>query len=241
MSSTEPEMKTRDKKLARMHHSMHQISLGGEDYLLIYGGRTHPGMAFTDVGIVKIRDDVSARWIDPPDSAEWPEPRWRHSSIILDPSTLFIAGGRNKKQIHSDAWVLDLSQLESNTSSKWRRFVGLPSGRHSATASFWNETVFLFGGIDESETLCSKTLIYTKLEQPEWKFPSWNGPEPKSRYSHQALVTSDGRLVITGGVADSFSPAVCIVNILDWSFVEYCLPVTIFLCRFQRLNFEISF
>lgn len=219
--SEELHVKLVDRKFARMHHSMSSVTFEEKCCLLIYGGRTHPGMAFSDVGIVKIDEVVEVEWIERLESEEWPEPRWRHSAVVLGPTTLFISGGKNQNQVFIDCWILEVSE---EPLFKWSRFANLPSGRHSATVVAWTDNVILFGGLDEKESICARPLIISSIERPEWQYPLWNGPEPKSRYSHQALVSFD-RLVLIGGVSNAFTPGICVIDLAKWTFREYSLPV----------------
>ncbi len=218
------EPKLNDKRLARMYHSLHLIELTSK--LVVYGGRTHPAMVLGDLGFIDTENN-KAEWLDA--RPGWPEPRWRHLSATISPNEIFLGGGCGPDKVLSDCWVMRVLPGANAPSVDWVPFLSLPSGRHSAVASYWNELIVISGGLNKSETSCQPQMLVSRMNQQEWTEPLWNGPSPIPRYSHQALVTQDNRLILVGGVSSCYprSPGVCVIDLKNWTSVEYSLPVRI--------------
>ena len=225
------EPKLKDKRLARMYHSLHLI----QSKLVVYGGRTHPEMVLGDLGFIDTESN-KIDWLEA--QPAWPEPRFRHASTLISPNEIFVAGGRGHRKILSDCWIMRVLPEATSPSVDWLPFLSLPSGRHSAVASYWNELIVISGGLNKSETSCQPQLLVSKTsQQQEWTEPAWNGPLPIPRYSHQALVTTDNRLILAGGISSCHSrtPGVCVIDLQNWTSVEYSLPVrTIPLIEFMN-------
>lgn len=226
------ESQLKDKRLARMHHSLHLIEPISR--LVIYGGRTNPEMALADVGFIDMKKN-SIEWLEEQPENEWPEPRWRHASSIIPSTSIFIGGGRGRDNDSlTDCWLMRVLPISKNQrpSIKWEPFLSLPSGRHSAAASYWQNLIVISGGLDKLEMACRPQLLVSNTgcsSQQEWVEPDWHGPSPVARYSHQALVTADSRLILVGGISTchSGSPGVCVIDLFRWTCVEYSLPVRI--------------
>ncbi|XP_046455871.1 tRNA wybutosine-synthesizing protein 4-like isoform X3 [Daphnia pulex] len=220
------ESRLKDKRLARMYHSLHFM----QSRLIVYGGRTHPAMALGDLGFIDTeRNEIE--WLDGQPENGWPEPRWRHASSIIAPCSIFICGGCGRQNnLLNDCWVMRVL-LQSGTktpSVKWEPFLSLPSGRHSAVASYWKDLIVISGGLNKSEMACQPTLLVSNTScSQEWREPVWSGPSPIPRYSHQALVTTDNRMILVGGISTCHpsSPGVCVIDLQSWTCVEYSLPV----------------
>lgn len=214
------ESKLKDKRLARLYHSLHFI----QSKLIVYGGRTHPAMALGDLGFIDTENN-RIEWLDA--QAGWPQPRWRHASTTIHPYEIFIGGGRGQDKLLSDCWVMRVQTDVESPSVDWAPFLSLPSGRHSAMACYWSDSIIISGGLNELERLCQAQMLVSSMTQPKWTEPVWNGPSPIPRYSHQALVTSDDRLVLVGGISTCHPspPGVCVIHLQNWICVEYCLPV----------------
>lgn len=104
------EVKQLDKRLARMYHSMEDVGgAEGDSFLVIYGGRTHPGKALSDVGLLSLKRN-QLEWFDPPDdNVAWPDARWRHASCQVDTSDGMVAicGGRTPNHVCSYLiWII---------------------------------------------------------------------------------------------------------------------------------------
>lgn len=226
------ELQLKNKRLARMYHSLHLIEPISR--LVIYGGRTHPAMALGDVGFIDIKNNET-EWLEGQPENGWPEPRWRHASSIIPPCGIFVGGGCGRQNNPlTDCWVMRVLPVsKSETPSvNWEPFVSLPSGRHSATASYWQNLIVISGGLDKSEMTSQPQLLvsntgYSSSSQQEWIEPEWHGPPPIPRYSHQALITADNRLILVGGISTCHtnSPGVCVIDLLKWTCVEYTLPI----------------
>ncbi|XP_057381528.1 tRNA wybutosine-synthesizing protein 4-like isoform X1 [Daphnia carinata] len=224
------ESQLKNKRLARMYHSLHLLEPISR--LVIYGGRTHPAMALGDVGFINVKNN-EIEWLEGQLENGWPEPRWRHASSIIPPCGIFVGGGCGQQNnLLTDCWVmrvLPVSNIET-PSIKWELFVSLPSGRHSATASYWQNLIVISGGLDKSEMASRPQLLVSDTgnsSQQQWIEPEWHGPSPIPRYSHQALVTADNRLILVGGISTchTSSPGVCVIDLLKWTCVEYKLPI----------------
>lgn len=219
---------------ARMYHSMDSLVDGT---LVIFGGRSHPGNSFGDLILYTHQpdDDIGSTCYKE-DCGISPLGRYRHASTVVEPSTVFICGGLHKPgYLQKDCWKLDLCEwvADKSKSPKWTEFASLPSGRHSASLSHWRNRLIIFGGLDEWEQVCNPSALVadsTLAEQSEWKEVKWNGPTPLPRYSHQSLVTQDGRLLLVGGASSCspYSPGICVIRLCidEWTCSEYTLPVT---------------
>lgn len=223
--------KVTDKRLSRMYHSMDRVN---DTTLLIYGGRTHPGKALNDVGLYTIHQD-RLKWFDRPEVSDWPASRWRHASCTLnDPSDgiLFICGGRSPNKVLDDCWMM--TDILDSSEIRWKPWNSLPTGRHSLSVSNWKDRLILFGGLDEEEMDCRHPLcLIASSHSPasDWVEVKWNGPPPLARYSHQALVdATNDRLILVGGINSSGKapPGVCLIQLSNWTCVEYSLPVSDF-------------
>ena len=189
-------------------------------------------MTLGDLGFIDTeRNEIE--WLDGQPENGWPEPRWRHASSIIAPYSIFIGGGCGRQNnLLNDCWVMRVRpQSETKTPSvKWESFLSLPSGRHSAVASLWKDLIVISGGLNKSEMACQPQLLVSNTNcSQEWKEPVWSGPSPIPRYSHQALVTTDNRMFLVGGISTCHpsSPGVCIIDLQRWTSFEYSLPVRI--------------
>ena len=231
------DVKLTDKRLARVYHSLHLI----QSHLLVYGGRTHPGKALGDIGFIDLKNIKDIEWLEVAVN-EWPEARWRHASIDIHPSQVFIGGGCTPDKVLNDCWLMRVDVQTAPPSVDWISFLSLPSGRHSATASYWNDSIIISGGLAEDERLCPAPMLVSPISNghQRWTEPTWKGCNPPavSRYSHQALVTSDDRLILVGGVTTTCRPAppgVCVIQLQSWTCIEYNLPVNHLPPFFPRL------
>ena len=145
---------------------------------------------------------------------------------------IFIAGGRGIETVWSDCWILEIVGCPSARQMRWQPFPELPAERHSHSASYWKGQVIIFGGLNRLERCIGDLQVSSVDCQSLWSAPSWSGPQPLPRYSHQAQVVQD-RLVLVGGISTfSCRIGVCIIDLLQWNCVEYSLPVSLecFIC-----------
>lgn len=198
-----------------------------QSQLVVYAGRTHPANALGDLGFIDMKNKT-VEWLDA--QGGWPDPRWRHASTTIVPDQVFIGGGRGQDKLLGDCWVMRVRTDVKPASVDWSPFLSLPSGRHSAVACHWKDSIIISGGLNESEIHCQQQMLVSLMKQQKWTEPVWDGPTPIPRYSHQALVTSDDRLLLVGGISTCHScpPGVCVINLLSWTCIEYSLPVTTF-------------
>ena len=82
-----------------------------ENTMVIFGGREGPEKPLNDVYSFNM-DEM--KWSKVECSGDLPEPRWRHSSVIIG-DIMLIFGGRDKIQVFGNMYSLDLK------SGKWTK------------------------------------------------------------------------------------------------------------------------
>ena len=131
---------------------------------------------------------------------EQPQPRSRHSAVLLGSRMYVFGGSNNARNCFNDLWIAHFASKLRPAWSKPRVSGLLPSSRAEASLKFLHGRFVLFGGYDGVNVL--RDLHIFCLRNLEWKDSSHSevdirGVEPVQAIAHQAVATSNGVLIFT--------------------------------------------
>ncbi|XP_043916618.1 tRNA wybutosine-synthesizing protein 4 [Protopterus annectens] len=215
----------------RMFHSMTMLS---DQRCIVIGGRSSPLCAFQEVLCCEFNNltssdpssiEISAEAVDC--SGKKPSPRWRHSAaevIYKDRKYLFVYGGRSSSEmVLTDCHFLDLDNFT------WVQIPvegPYPEGRHSHTATCWNDSIIVACGLGKG-TMPLGCIYQIQPTDSGFRWQKFQcHPAIVPRYSHTAHVIDD-KLLLVGGVwihSDPV-PGVTVIDLKTGESQNYQLSV----------------
>uniref|UniRef100_H2ZAB0 Uncharacterized protein n=1 Tax=Ciona savignyi TaxID=51511 RepID=H2ZAB0_CIOSA len=172
----------------------------------MFGGRTSPVSCTNSLRMIEIfkrggeNFNFTQRTVQPNSNVK-PEPRWRHSSSIVD-HQIIVVGGRNSLTVFNDIWSFDINSLI------WSKFENESDHfkpRHSHSAVLWENnptrSVIISGGLGKDMNPLNDVFMLQFCERSQ--LLSLRGldiqPNLLPRYSHTSHIMGN-ILLLVGGV-----------------------------------------
>lgn len=207
---------------ARMYHVSLRFERNGIESSLIFGGRTSPRAPLNDLHIFELE---SRNWtsIRPDASAIWPEPRYRHAAVLINPKgkhqLCLIHGGIGRGGvILSDTWIFDCNLLKWTRASFPDSLIG-PRHSHQICYDISMSALLVLGGLASTVSKLDLPRIAQnvrigctigkdgQLEQLSTSQPLQTSHESTfmNRYAHQVMPWNSNTsvLLISGGLVAS--------------------------------------
>lgn len=130
-----------------------------------------------------------------------PSPRGGHSLVAVGSKVILFGGADRTPNVFDDLWVLETD----GGSFDWTRISPLFApgctivGLSGATLTAIGDKVYLFGGQDPVNSLCSNDLRVLDTASWQWSNVEVQGSRPPPRHSHCAGCLAGSCLIVYGG------------------------------------------
>lgn len=176
--------------------SSHQATLLADGRVLVTGGSDDQGRA---VGPAEIYNPITGAWLIVERNLV---PRFSHAAALLQDGRTLVVGG---VATTSPCQPLDSAELYDPSSDRWALTadVPVPTGRGSIAVTLADGRVLVAGG----ETSCGHSVSSAALFDPTRNTWTLTASMSAARHFHVALFTTDGRVLVSGGLATASAPA----------------------------------
>lgn len=181
--------------------SSHQATLLADGRVLVSGGSDDHGRA---IGPAEMYNPVTGSWSIVERNLV---PRFSHAAALLKDGRTLVVGG---VATTSPCQPLDSAELYDRSTDRWALTadVPVPTGRGSIAVTLADGRVLVAGG----ETPCGQPVSSAALFDPTRNTWTRTTSMRAARHFHVALLTTDGHVLVTGGLpmggpaAEMFDP-----------------------------------
>ncbi|CAI2165880.1 5498_t:CDS:2 [Funneliformis geosporum] len=214
-------------------NNMNELTLASattsKDQIILFGG-VSKGLKN---GPINVFDVNVQQWINPTIRGEEPESRLGVDIISDEGNKVYIFGGNKLNDSGEWEWFLDLRILNAMDFS-WEPLIPAEELRARYTSVMLHGGVIAFiGGYvrKEENGQFSRSLVEMNeislfhTFESKWHKEIAGGEIIEKRHGHSAVITSDGKIIIYGGISDSLKMVMPVLAVLNTVSFEWSIPI----------------